>query len=272
MKMTEEKIDYLEVDDSLPGQNYVCLSFVSPEALIESKEAFKVSKFLQAVCKEKGMEVNKVMEQYKDFSYKFQDELQKDFDERNTFKTNIRGLKIRGTYNTREEADRRAAKLQKTDSDFHVFVGQVGYWLPWDPCADKIEDESFLDSQLNDMMGKYKENTINKDVFYEEQKRDKVKAAREEVIRKKKEQAEEEAKQKLEDPVEEEEPEETPVKNILDSVIDDVSDKVGDIESTVEETVEKVDDVTGKGETVDEDLKKSLEEVDPWLASKTKNE
>ena len=26
--------------------NYVCLSFVSPDALIESKEAFKVAKFL----------------------------------------------------------------------------------------------------------------------------------------------------------------------------------------------------------------------------------
>ena len=39
----EEKIDYLEVDEQIPGQNYVCLSFVSPEALIESKEGFKVS-------------------------------------------------------------------------------------------------------------------------------------------------------------------------------------------------------------------------------------
>ena len=30
---TEEKEDYLDVDDAVPGQNYVCLSFVSPEAL-----------------------------------------------------------------------------------------------------------------------------------------------------------------------------------------------------------------------------------------------
>ncbi len=104
-------------------------------------------------------------------------------------KTNIRGLKVRGTYNTRDEAEKRAKKLQTIDSDFHVFVGQVGYWLPWDPCADQIEDESFVNSQLNDMMEKYKENNINKDMFYEEQKREKVKAAREEVIRKKKEEA-----------------------------------------------------------------------------------
>ena len=196
----EEKIDYLEVDEAIPGQNYVCLSFVSPEDLIESKEGFKVAKFLQSVCKDKDMDFKKIMEQYKDFTYKFQDDLHKDFDEQNDFKTNIRGLKVRGTYNTKEEAEKRAKKLQTIDSDFHVFVGQVGYWLPWNPCADKIEDESFVNSQLNDMMEKYKENTINKDIFYEEQKREKVQAAREEVIRKKKEEA---AAKKLENVSEE---------------------------------------------------------------------
>ena len=205
MDKNEEKTDYLEVDDQIPGQNYVCLSFVSPESMIESKEGFKVAKFLQSVCKDKDMDFKKIMEQYKDFTYKFSEELQKDFDEQNEFKTNIRGLKVRGTYNTKEEAERRAKKLQGIDSEFHVFVGQVGYWLPWDPCADKIEDESFINSQLNDMMEKYKENNINKDIFYEEQKREKVKAAKEEAIRKKKE---ENARKKLEGVEEKEEEEE----------------------------------------------------------------
>ena len=52
----EEKVDYLDVDDPIPGQNFCCLSFVSPENLIESKEAWKVSKFLQSVCKDRDME------------------------------------------------------------------------------------------------------------------------------------------------------------------------------------------------------------------------
>ena len=107
------------------------------------------------------MEFKKIMEQYKDFLYKFEENLQKDFDEENKFQTNIRGLKVRGVYETKEAAERRAKKLQTLDSDFHVFVGQVGYWLPWDPQADKIEDEAFINSQLNDMMDKYKENTIS---------------------------------------------------------------------------------------------------------------
>jgi len=291
--MSEEKIDYLEVDDTIPGQQYVCLSFVSPEDLIESKEGFKVAKFLQSVCKDKDMDFKKTLEQYKDFTYKFQDELQKDFDEKNDFKTNVRGLKVRGVYNTKEEANRRAKKLQTLDSDFNVFVGQVGYWLPWDPCADKIEDENFINSQLNDMMEKYKENTINKDLFYEEQKREKVKAAREEVIRKKKEKDEEEAAKKKAAEIEDR-PEPEPGENLLssDPVSEDPCDEEvcpkcpknnnqpvkGDLcdecpnkkdcskEPEAEPEPEPEPEV--KGEKVDADLKKSLEEVDPWMAKK----
>ena len=32
----DKKVDYLEVDDGIPGQNYVCLSFISPESIIAS--------------------------------------------------------------------------------------------------------------------------------------------------------------------------------------------------------------------------------------------
>ena len=285
MGENEDKIDYLEVDDQISGQNYVCLSFVSPETMIDSKEAFKVSKFLQSVCKDKDMDFKKTMEQYKDFTYKFSEDLQKDFDEQNDFKTNIRGLKVRGTYNTKDEAERRAKKLQGLDSDFHVFVGQVGYWLPWDPNADKIEDESFINSQLNDMMEKYKENTLDKDIFYEEQKRDKVKAAREEVIRKKKEQA---AQEKLENVSEEdvdgkdvdgkdvEEPEEEV--EVIKEVIGDTKEKCEECPEPEPECCKEAcsepelkTDPKLEGGKLDEDLTKSLNDVDPWMANKLKD-
>lgn len=289
--MSEEKIDYLEVDDPIPGQQYVCLSFVSPEELIQSKESFKVAKFLQSVCKDKDMDFKRTMEQYKDFTYKFQEDLQKDFDEQNNFQTNVRGLKVRGVYNTKEEANRRAKKLQTLDSDFNVFVGQVGYWLPWDPCADKIEDENFINSQLNDMMDKYKENNINKDLFYEEQKREKVKAAREEVIRKKKEEAAQ--KKAVEDKVvQEPEPElepelETKSDDLCPSCPKNNNEPVTNKEDLCdgcpnngecsgeprpepspepEPTQEQEPGVSG--DKVDADLKQSLENVDPWMAKK----
>ena len=289
--MTEEdkKVDYLEVDDPIPGQNYVCLSFVSPENIMESKEAFKVSKFLQSYCKDQDLNVEEVMKKYTDYTYKYQDELQKDFDERNKFQTNVRGLKIRGTYSTREEAEKRAKSLQSIDSDFHVFVGQVGYWLPWDPCADKVQEEHYINDQLNEMMEKYKENNINRDIFYEEEKRDKIKAAKEEVIRKKKEEAEKKKQAELEDPTPEDPtPEETPskvqdildkvedvvedVKNVVkdgEKVVEDVKKTVEDVEEVAEEVKTAVDNILNDGK-VDEDMKKSLDDVDPWMANKMK--
>jgi hypothetical protein len=41
-------------------------------------------------------------------------------------------LKVRGVYDTLREAQVRAKVLQRRDPNFNVFLGQVGYWLPWD--------------------------------------------------------------------------------------------------------------------------------------------
>ena len=191
MSDTEQpkKPDYLEVDEAIPGQNYVCLSFLSPESLMQNKEAFKCVKFLQSYCKDQKLKFDDVYGKYQDFVYKYEDKLQRDFDEQNDFQTSLRGLKVRGVYDTRQAAEDRAKTLSLRDSGFHTFVGQVGYWLPWDPNADKVADEVFQDSQLNDMMEKYQENNVNRDMFYEEQKRDKIKAAQEEVRKAKEEEA-----------------------------------------------------------------------------------
>ena len=42
------KEDYLDIDDPINGQNWVCLSFVSPENVLKDKDAFTVAKFLQS--------------------------------------------------------------------------------------------------------------------------------------------------------------------------------------------------------------------------------
>jgi hypothetical protein len=254
-EVQEKKPDYLEVDETIPGQNYVCLSFLSPESLIQNKEAFKCVKFLQSYCKEQKLKFEDVYSKYQDFTYKYEDKLQRDFDEQNDFQTSVRGLKVRGVFDTRQAAEDRAKKLSLRDSAFHTFVGQVGYWLPWDPNADKVEDEVFQDSQLNDMMEKYQENNVNRDIFYEEQKREKVKAAQEEV-RKAKE--EEMSKKKLEDKdASEEYPiDDGPVKE--GTSIEDMESEPGSEE--VEEPK--------KGSEVSDDIKDSLESDDPWMQRK----
>ena len=38
--MSNIKEDFLTVDKPIPGQNYACLSFVSPEKIIKNKEIY----------------------------------------------------------------------------------------------------------------------------------------------------------------------------------------------------------------------------------------
>ena len=272
-----KKPDYLEVDNIIPGQNYVCLSFLSPESLMQNKEAFKSVKFLQSYCKDQKLKFEDVYSSYQDFIYKYEDKLQRDYDEQNDFQTSLRGIKVRGVYDTRGAAEVRAKKLSTTDSGFHTFVGQVGYWLPWDPNADKVADEVFQNSQLNDMMEKYQENNASKDMFYEEQKRDKIKAAQEEVRKAKEEEA---AKKKLEggSEVEKDASEEYPIDDPVqeepiqvgttieedEDGVDDKTDSVTDKEEPVSEEPE----VVKKGSEVSADIKDSLESDDPWMQRK----
>ena len=253
-----KKPDYLEVDDPIPGQNYVCLSFISPESLIQNKEAFKCVKFLQSYCKEQKLKFEDVYSKYQDFIYKYEDKLQRDFDEQNDFQTSIRGLKVRGVYDTKQAAEDKAKKLSVMDSAFHTFVGQVGYWLPWDPNADKVESEVFQNSQLNDMMEKYQENNVSRDMFYEEQKRDKIKAAQEEVRKAKEEEA---AQKALEN---KDASEEYPIDEETATSEKTTDENAG---TEVTESPEEVLEVK-KGSEVSEDIKDSLETDDPWMQRK----
>jgi hypothetical protein len=88
------------------------------------------------------------------------------FPDQNNNKTNIRGLKVRGVYTTNDEAKNRASYLHKTDPSFHVFVGTVGQWLPWDPTADAINDEVFLEESLNTLVSEYKKQSDGRDSVF----------------------------------------------------------------------------------------------------------
>ena len=295
-EITDKKTDYLEVDDVIPGQNYVCLSFLSPESLMQNKDAFKCVKFLQSYCKEQKLIFNDVYSKYQDFTYKYEEKLQRDFDEQNNFQTSMRGLKVRGVFDTRQAAEDKAKRLSVMDTGFHTFVGQVGYWLPWDPNADKVADEIFQNSQLNDMMEKYQENNVSRDMFYEEQKRDKIKAANEERL---KAEAENKKKKDLENkdaseeyPIEEDsqgggsienmepEPETENTEERIIGFSPTTSKKPTETEpenkqsepepenKQSEPEPENKEPELKKGSEVSEDIKDSLDDDDPWMKRK----
>lgn len=189
--MSEEQ-DFLEVDPQVRGQNYCCISFVSPEEVLKNKEIFFIQKFLSNIQSrynaleellhkhitdddrkrhevvEFKMSDNELQNRYKDFMYVNQEKLDEEFYENNNFRTTMRGVKIRGVYDTEAEAKIKAKKLQQLDKNFNVYIGQVGYWLPWDPNPLKIDHQEYAEKELNTLVKEYKENQDKKDIHFKE--------------------------------------------------------------------------------------------------------
>ena len=61
-----EKVDYLEVDNPIPGQNYACISFISPDEIIKQKELFLFNKFMNQRCGELEKTCREIIEKSKD--------------------------------------------------------------------------------------------------------------------------------------------------------------------------------------------------------------
>jgi len=208
--------DHLDVDKPLPGQNYYCISFVSPEKVLKQKEFFmyyhyeqafykkiremmdktlstiidgcedgkvdiadivKLKKNVLGACKDEQVTFPEFQAKFEDFRFRDEEKIGEVFDKENNFQTSVRGIKVRGVFDTKREADIRSSVLQRLDSRFDVFVGQVGYWCPWDPNPHKIDDIEYLNQDLNKLVKEYKANEIKKDQFYQEQKTQRQKEA-----------------------------------------------------------------------------------------------
>ena len=253
--MSDSEQTWLEQDKEIPGQKYVCLSFLSPEKVLANKEVFFYSRFLEnyeveykvsasekflmdqvlqvtkAISKVEDLVANagldvptdvsgsapadakkwrddavktmqevraslskdaaddlaqyvkknmrdfketKIQEAYENFMFKNRKKLEEEFFTKNEFRTSIRGLKVRGVYDTAAEAGARAKTLQKLDPFFNVYVGQMGFWLPWDPEPADVADQEYAEDQLNTLMKNYKQNESQKEALYEEQKRERM--------------------------------------------------------------------------------------------------
>lgn len=196
-------VDYLEEDKPIRGQNFVCLSFVSPENILKNKEAFYVERFISKLSAELGelftnlkakfpdaettsminavaenhsqfLKADELQEYYKYFKNANQVDIEKAFHEANTFQTSTRGIKVRGVYDTDREAKIRAERLKAEGDKHSIYVAQVGCWCPWDPSADAITDQEYSLTQLNTLMKDYNTNQEKRDIFYEERKKTKI--------------------------------------------------------------------------------------------------
>ena len=208
--------DYLDIDKPITGQNFYCISFVSPEKILGEKEKFMFYHYQRAInkkistmfdegvtslldkssdgnidvadvitlkksidksYKEYDLAFELFKDKFEDFKFSNEDKVGEAFDKANNFRTSVRGVKVRGVYDTKREADVRAAVLQRQDPLFDVFVGQIGYWCPWDPNPQKIADIEYMNNDLNKLVKEYKSNEAKKDMFYQEQKTQRQKDA-----------------------------------------------------------------------------------------------
>ena len=192
-----KEVDYLDEDKPIRGQNFVLLSFLSPEDVLVNKEAYMFSKFLTKFSTDMTVLLDGISAKYsdsKDFvdsvkennahifnpkdmseQYGFyksvnSQELESSYHRDNNFTTSIRGIKVRGVFDTIEEAKNRSEFVKKIDNKFNIYIAQVGCWCPWSPNPDCLENQEYAETQLNTLMKEYKKNMNDKDVVFENRK------------------------------------------------------------------------------------------------------
>lgn len=87
-------------------------------------------------------------------------------------KTDKFGVKIRGAFSTREEAERHAKRLHKEDATFDIYVVDMYKWLLIPPDREKIEDVHYANEKLEEIFEKYRENQRMAAAMFEKRKRD----------------------------------------------------------------------------------------------------
>ena len=215
-------VDYLDEDPEIPNQRYSIISFLSPEKTIKQKNEFYNEKFIEWLeydWKVKGLEhfmaflskkyslkVDDLMadkeeftkvhneeikktdvhEQYEVFLLKKEKELENEFSEKVGFRTNVRGVKVRRIFSNLEECQQYAKVMQRKYPRDNLYIGKVGCWLPWDPSEHMMPEVEYAEKELNELMRKYKENEVNRDIFFEEEKQLKIEAQRKENAERKK--------------------------------------------------------------------------------------
>jgi len=195
-KENPKYVDLLEEDKPIAGQQFVCLSFVSPEKIIKQKEEFLYEEFIKQWDFKKSMEkftqflnfiafkypslsFDKLMADFNDFTkeegdslklatsisddYKTfidnnEEQLDQKFGELHQFQTSTRGIKVRGVFPTQGEAELRCKLLREVDSNHDIYVGQVGMWVPFHPDAYKTGRVEYMEETLNQLMADKKKN------------------------------------------------------------------------------------------------------------------
>jgi hypothetical protein len=283
-----KEVDYLDEDKPIRGQNFVLLSFLSPEDVIVNKEAYMFSEFIKKFSNDMTALLDGISSKYsdsKDFvdsvkennAYIFNpkdmseqygfyksvnnQELESSFHRDNNFITSIRGIKVRGVFDTIEEAKNRSEFIKKLDSKFNIYIAQVGCWCPWSPNPDCLENQEYAETQLNTLMKEYKKNMNDKDAVFENRKASLFNNAANQVV--------------PDDAADADAQSASAVPSELESTPEETGDVATDASVVAADTDAEVvigTDAKGSDPTADtiemSELKDSIEQVDAWSAQK----
>lgn len=201
-------VDMLEEDKAVAGQKFACVSFVSPEHIIKQRELYNFQQFLKQWDMNKSLEkfnhflsflaykynlnfdtISKDLQDFckdekdKLFSTSLEDDfknymdtndaqLEERFNREHSFQTSVRGLKIRGSYPTQEEAELRCKMLREVDPNHDVYVGPVGMWMPFHPESYKTGRVEYLEDELNQLMQEKQKNESSAKVEFDKRVRE----------------------------------------------------------------------------------------------------
>ena len=206
--VSTKEYDYLDEDKQIKNQNYCLLSFISPEEVIKNKESYYVTAFLDKFSKDMNtlfnglknvnpdnidlidnirkehnylFDINDLDSQYKFSKTVNESDVERLYHKENDFQTSMRGIKVRGVFDTIEEAKRRSEFLKKIDKNHNIFIGQVGCWCPWSPNPDDLDNQEYSETQLNTLMKEYKKNQESKDEIFEKRREDNIKTKLDDV-------------------------------------------------------------------------------------------
>ena len=217
-KANPKYVDLCDEDLPIAGQKFTCLSFISPENILKKREGYLFDEFIKqwefsktmtkfgdflnfiaykysikiedltddfnefAKSEESKLREEKFESHFRTFCDKNEESLNLRFNREHAFQTSTRGLKVRGVFNTQEEAEIRCKKLRETDPNHDIFVGPVGIWIPWDPDAYKTGRVEFMEEELNQLHSeKLKNEELAKQAFDQRVKDSKKKAIMENI-------------------------------------------------------------------------------------------
>ena len=213
-------VDVLDEDSAIAGQKFTCMSFLSPEKILNKRELFLFDRFIQQwdfsksmskfgdfinfisykyslnvenlmtdyneFCKEEQNMLREggVADDFQNFLDNHEEKMNEQFSREHGFQTSVRGVKVRGSFSTQEEAEKHCKQLRDKDPNHDIFVAPVGIWLPWDPNAYKTARVEFMEEELNKLhQEKIKNEKKAKDEFEKRVKETKQKAIEENIAK-----------------------------------------------------------------------------------------